>query len=177
VIRLLKRISGAARLDARTYEDVESDPTSTGQALLVIVLSSVAGGIGLMTVNPPGLRGLIVGTLVTLIGFTAWAFVTFYVGTRMFPEPQTQADPGQLLRAIGFATAPGLLRVFGVIPGLASIVFVVVSLWMLAAMIVAVRQALDYSTTARAVGVCVTGWVLSIVVALVIGLFFAPPVY
>lgn len=177
MIRLLQRISGAARLDARIYEDVEADPTATGQAVLVIALSSIAGGIGLITVNPPGLRGLIVGTLAALVGWTAWAIVTFYVGTRMFPEPQTQADPGQLLRAIGFATAPGLLRVFGAIPGLARVVFVVVSVWMLLAMVVAVRQALDYSTTARAIGVCVTGWVLSIVVALVIGLFFAPPVY
>jgi hypothetical protein len=176
-MRLVKRIWGAARLDAQTYEDVESDRTSTGQAVLVIVLSSVAGGIGPITGNPPGLQGLIIGTLAALVGWTAWAIVTYYVGTRMFPEPQTQADPGQLLRVIGFATSPGLLRVFGAIPGLARVVFVVASVWMLAAMVVAVRQALDYSTTARAVGVCVTGWVLSIVVALVIGLFFAPPVY
>jgi hypothetical protein len=148
-----------------------------GQALLVIVLSSIAGGVGLITVNPPGLLGLIIGTVAALLGWTAWAVVTYYIGTRIFPEPQTQADPGQLLRTIGFATSPGLLRVFGAIPGLARIVFVVVSVWMLVAMVVAVRQALDYSTTARAVGVCVTGWLLSIVVALVIGLFFAPPVY
>ena len=177
VIQLLRRISGAARLDAQTYEDVESDPSSLGQAILVIVLSSIAGGIGPITTNPPGLQGLITGTLAALVGWAAWAIVTYYVGTRILPEPQTQADPGQLLRTIGFATSPGLLRVFGAIPGLARVVFVVASLWMLAAMVVAVRQALDYSTTARAVGVCLAGWLLSVVVALVIGLFFAPPVY
>ena len=176
-MRFLKRILGAARLDARTYEDIEADRTSTGQAALVIVLSSVAGGIGPITVNPPGLQGLIVGTLAALVGWTAWAIVTYYVGTRIFPQSQTQADPGQLFRVIGFATSPGLLRVFGAIPGVARVVFVVASIWMLAAMVVAVRQALDYTTTARAIGVCVAGWVLSIVVALVIGLFFAPPVY
>jgi hypothetical protein len=175
--RFLKRILGAASLDTQTYEEVESDRTATGQAVLVIALSSIAGGVGPITVNPPGLQGLLIGTLAALVGWTAWAIVTYYVGTRIFPEPQTQADPGQLVRTIGFATAPGLLRLFGAIPGLAPVVFVVTSIWMLAAMVVAVRQALDYTTTVRAIGVCVAGWVLSIVVALVIGLFFAPPVY
>ena len=158
-------------------EEIESDPTSIGQAVLVILLSSLAAGVGLTPLNPPGVVGVVIGTVAALLGWSAWAVVTFYLGTRLFPEPQTRADPGQLLRTIGFSTSPGLLSVCGAIPGLAGPVFVLVSAWMLVAMVVAVRQALDYTSTARAVAVCATGWLLSLIVGMVIGFFFSPVVH
>jgi hypothetical protein len=67
------------------------------------------------------------------------------------------------LRTIGFSSAPGLIRVLGIIPILGGIVFFVASIWMLVAMVIAVRQALDYSGTLRAVGVCAIGWVIQVV--------------
>ena len=85
-------------------------------------------------------------------------------------------DPGELLRTIGFAAAPGLLLVLGVLPGLAVPIFVMASLWMLAAMIVAVRQALDYDTTIHAVAVCLFGWGLAVSLVVIAGSFLAAPV-
>ena len=41
-------------------------------------------------------------------------------------------------------------------------------------MVVAIRQALDYHSTFRAVGVCLVGWVLSTVIGVVLVLFVAP---
>ena len=92
------------------------------------------------------------------------------------PEPQTRVDVGELLRTIGFASTPGLLRVFGIIPGVAIPAFVISSVWMLFAMVIAVRQALDFRSTARAIGVCVLGWMLAIAMAVALGLFFGPTV-
>jgi hypothetical protein len=106
----------------------------------------------------------------------AWAMLTYLIGTRLLPEPQTRADVGELLRTIAFASAPGVLRVFGVIPILGLTFYALASIWMLLAMIVAVRQALDYTSTARAVGVCVIGWALSLAIAAVFGTIFAPTV-
>ena len=79
---------------------------------------------------------------------------------RLLPEPQTKADHGELLRTIGFSSSAGLIRVLGIIPWLTQIVFLVASIWMLVAMVIAVRQALDYESTWRAVGVCVIGWIV-----------------
>jgi hypothetical protein len=107
-------------------------------------------------------------TLVSLVGWAVWAFVTYFVGTRMLPGPRTQADVGQLLRTIGFSATPGLIRVLGIVPGLNWLVSFVASLWMLVAMVVAVRQALDYETTGRAVAVCAIGFVINIVVLVVL---------
>jgi hypothetical protein len=89
--------------------------------------------------------------------------LTYFIGTKLLPEPQTKADHGELLRTIGFSSSPGLIRVLGIIPVLQSIVFPVAAIWMLVAMVIAVRQALDYSSTLRAVGVCLIGWVIQIV--------------
>ena len=111
-----------------------------------------------------GLTGLVGGTVAALIGWYLWAFLTYFIGTRLLPEPQTRADYGQLLRTIGFSSAPGLIRVLGIIPGLGTIVFMVAGIWMLIAMVIAVRQALDYTNTWRAVGVCAIGWAVQAVI-------------
>jgi hypothetical protein len=154
----VERMVGAARFNTSAYEDVEADRGANGQALAVVLLSSVAAGIG----AGAGVRGLVVGTIASLVGWLVWAVLIYLIGARWLPEPGTQTDTGELIRTIGFATSPGLLRVLGIVPFLTSIVFTVTALWMLATMVVAARQALDYKSTLRAVGVCLLGWIVQL---------------
>jgi hypothetical protein len=160
----LERMVGAAKLDTRVYEEVEGDRTATPQALAVVVLASVAGGIGV----GEGLRGLIFGTVAGLVGWAIWAWLAYFIGTRWLPEPETRADIGELLRTIGFATSPSILRVLGVVPFLSAIVFSVAAIWTLVAVVIAVRQALDYRSTGRAIGVCLIGWLIQVVLFVII---------
>jgi hypothetical protein len=160
------RLVGAARLDPRIYEEVEADTGAIGQAVAVVLLATVAAGIGLAGFGALDVPALVVGGLAALAWWASWAVLTYLIGTHAFPEPQTRADAGELLRTIGFSAAPGMLWAAGALPGLTRPVFVLVSLWMLAAMVVAVRQALDYTSTTRAIAVCVTGWALSLVLAI-----------
>ena len=155
---LKDRMIRAARLDVDLYEEVEADQGALRQAMLVVVLSSVAAGIG--SFGQGGLGGVLIGTIAAIAGWYIWAYLTYFIGTRLLPEPQTKADHGELLRTIGFSSAPGLIRVLGIIPWLTEIVFYIASIWMLVAMVIAVRQALDYESTWRAVGVCVIGWIV-----------------
>lgn len=162
------RMVRAAKLDVHLYEEVEADKSALGQATGVVVLSSAASGVGLMGAG--GLEGIVVGTLGALVGWYIWAFLTYFIGTKLLPEPQTQANYGELLRTIGFASSPGLIRVLAIIPALAPFVFLIAGIWMLVAMVIAVRQALDYHSTLRAVGVCVIGWLVQ---AVIVGLVLA----
>jgi hypothetical protein len=162
------RIIRAAKLDVDLYEEVEADKGAMRQAMGVVVLSSIAAGIG--TIARGGLGGMLIGTIFALVGWYVWAYLTYFIGTKFLPEPQTKADHGELLRTIGFSSSPGLIRVLGIIPGLASVVFLAASIWMLVAMIIAVRQALDYKSTLRAVGVCIIGWIIQ---ALILMLLFS----
>ena len=152
------RIIRAAKLDASLYEEVEADKTALKQAMGIVVLSSIAAGIG--TITKGGLNGIIIGTILALIGWYIWAYITYFIGTKLLPEPQTKADHGELLRTIGFSSSPGLIRILCIIPGLFGIVSIIASIWMLIAMVIAVRQALDYESTFRAVGVCIIGWII-----------------
>ncbi len=164
------RIIRAAKLDVNVYEEVEADRGALGQAMGVVVLSSIAAGIG--SFERAGVGGIVTGTIAALFAWYVWAYITYFVGTRFLPEPQTQADHGELLRTIGFSSSPGLIRVLGIIPGLAVVVFFVASVWMLVAMVIAVRQALDYQSTLRAVGVCVIGWVVQLLILLLLFAIF-----
>jgi len=172
----LDRLTGAMCLNAGMFEEIEADSTATRQAMIVVVLSSVAAGIGTLSVGRFQIETLTLGTLAALIGWIAWASVTYLIGTHLLAEPQTRANLEELLRTTGFASAPGVLRVIGVVPGFGGSVYLATSIWMLAAMVVAVRQALDFTTTGRAVAVCAAGWVLSLILAVVVGVVFGPTV-
>lgn len=167
------RVLLAAKLNANLYEEVEADPTAMNQAMTVVVLSSVAAGIGSM--QQGGLSGIFLGAIMALLGWLVWSYLTYLIGTRLLPGPETQSSYGELLRTIGFSSAPGMIRILGIIPGLMTITFTVSGIWMLIAMVVAVRQALDYRSTWRAIGVCLIGWVIqSLFMIIVFSLFGAP---
>ncbi len=110
-----------------------------------------------------------------MIDTAAWALLILQIGSRLLPEPGTRVDVTELLRTIGFASAPGLLRVVGVLPALTIPVFAITSMWMLVAMVVAVRQALDFTSAARVLAVRVLGWLLAGFIVIAFGLWLTPP--
>jgi hypothetical protein len=172
----LQRVIGALALDVAIYEEVEGDRGATTQAFTVVLLSSLAAGIGARGFADNTASNIAITSIISLLAWAAWALVTFEIGGRLMPESQTRVDVGELLRTIGFASTPGMLRALGVLPRATMPVFIITSIWMLLAMIVAVRQALDYRSTARAVAVCVLGWVLALALAVGLGLVFGSSV-
>src|SRR5215471_8213385 len=166
------RLMGASVLDVTTYEEVEADRGATAQAFIVVLASSLAGGVGAIGFVRPGAAltgGVFFWAAVSLIAWAAWALLVFEIGGRLLPEPETRVDVGELLRTIGFSSAPGILRIIGIVPVLALPVFALATVWMLVAMIVAVRQALDYRSTARAIGVCTLGLAFALIIAFAFG--------
>ena len=162
----IDRMIRAAKLDANLYEEVEADESAMGQAMGVVILSSLAAGIGNYFVT--GFSGLIWATISALVGWFAWAYLVYFIGVKFLPEPQTSSNPGELLRTVGFSSSPGIIRVLGVIPFLNWVLNFVASIWMLVAMVIAVRQALDYKGTGRAILVCVIGWIVYMVVVMLL---------
>ena len=154
---MVDRMVGASRLDIHIFEEVEADTAATKQALSVVLLVALATGIASM--GTIGVPGLLVGVVVSVAGWAIWAWIVYFIGTKIIPEHETHADWGQLARSLGFAQSPGVLRVFGVVPGVGGIIFLVVSVWMLVSMVIAVRQALDYTSTLRAIGVVLIGFI------------------
>jgi hypothetical protein len=154
---LTSRILGSARLDPQSYEEVESDHYANIQAVGVVLFSSLAAAIG------TGIRdvGSTLGVLVVaLASWIIWVLLTVFIGTRLLPSRETRADFGQVLRTTGFSASPGILRVFGLVPVVGWYIFAAATLWMLLTFVVAVRQALDYSSTGRALVVCLLGWII-----------------
>jgi hypothetical protein len=164
--KFIDRVIRAAKLDVSLYEEVEADKESFGQAMAVVAISALAAGIG--NIGRAGFSGILISIVAALLGWYIWAYITYFIGTKLLPEPQTKADHGELLRTIGFSASPGFIRILGIIPILSGIVFIAASVWMLVAMVIAVRQALDYKSTWRAVGVCLIGWVFQIVILMVL---------
>jgi hypothetical protein len=168
------RLMGAAALDGDAYEGIEADPRVTAQAAVTVLLASLAAGVGSLGWRSGEGGTFVMVSVVAMLTWVAWAMLTFQIGARMLPEPQTEVTLGQMLRTIGFAAAPGLLQVFAVFPRMTALVFTATTIWMFAAMVVGVRHALDYRSTTRALTVCAAAAGLAAAMAVVFGLLFGP---
>jgi len=162
---LTQRIFRAMKLEPGLYEEVEADTGALNQAIIVVVLSSLAAGLGSAT---QGIGILLGGTIVALLSWLIWAYLIYLIGTKLLPEPQTESNPKELLRVLGFASAPGLIRILGIFHSLRMIIFAIAAIWSIMAMIIAVRQALDYTSTARAVGVCVIAFFIQLLISAIL---------
>ncbi len=163
---MIRRMIGAAKLDTAIYEEVEADTSATRPALTVVALVALATGIG--TFGSGGLVGLVVGIAAGMGLWALWAWITYFVGTTLLKTAETNANWGQLARTLGFAQSPGVIKVLGFIPVLGPLVFAIASIWQLVAMVIAIRQALDYTSTWRAVGVAVVGFIPYAVVSSIV---------
>jgi hypothetical protein len=176
MVRFTRRFMGALVLDPVTFEDVEADHHAGGQAAGVVLLASIAGGFAAVGSSSMSATAFAAGVALTLGAWAVWAMLIATIGTQMFAEPQTNSRPAELLRTMGFATAPAVFLAFGAIPSAAPFAIAVVSIWMMCATVLAVRQALDYRSLGRAILVCVTAWVLTFGITAVAGLLLARPV-
>lgn len=170
----IDRMIGASRLDVHIFEEVEEDKSAISQALSVVILSSLASAIA--SIGTYGLSGLLGVFGVSILGWALWAWIMYFIGTKILPTNETHADWGQLARTLGFAQSPGILSILGILPLIGWAVSLVVLVWTLMAMVIAVRQALDYNSTGRAIGVVLLGFIpYAISMVTIISLLFPAP--
>lgn len=168
--RFLYRLLGAALLDRSVYEGIEADRSALPQALATVLLASACAGIGATGWHGPSLATTVWVAGLALVTWMAWAALMFQIGGRLMPAHDTETSFGELLRTTGFAAAPGLLQVFAALPRVTVVVFVITWVWTFVATVVAIRQALDYRSTARTLAVCGIAAALSGTMAVIIGL-------
>ena len=165
----LDRVIGVLRLNVDTYEEIEADETATSQAAIVVAIVAIIGGLlgGATTIF---VGGSFIGTflqqlLTAFIGWFIWAYVTYFVGTNLF---KGTADVGELLRTLGYASSPRVLGILGFIPCVGWLIALASGIWALVAAIVAVRQALDFDDTVKAIITVVIGWVIILIIQFVL---------
>lgn len=159
------RMKGAALLDIPTYEEVEADETATGQAATVVAIVAVCSALGGWN---QGMGGILGGLIGALVGWGLWAGITYIIGDKLFGGTATW---GELLRTLGFAQSPGVLYILAFIPLLGWLVRLAVGIWILITGIIAIRQALDFST-GKAVLTALLGWLaMAILTWMLMGMF------
>ena len=149
---MIGRMIGAAKLNVDTYEEVEADKSATGQALFVVLLVTVASVVGTLLLGDDVdvVRALVVGIIRGVVSWALWALVTMLIGTTILKTEKTEADWGELARTTGFAQTPGILNVLVFVPAVGGLIVLAAFVWSIVAMLIGVRQALDYTSTWRA---------------------------
>jgi hypothetical protein len=174
-IPYLWRLAGAVVLDGGAYEEIEADRSATPHALGTVMIAGLAAGVGLGG-RTGSLASVALIAILVLLSWGLWAVLMFQIGARVMHKPETHTDAGELIRTLGFATAPGWFLALAVAPEFTAPVIIGVVVWLLGAMTVAVRQALDFDSTLRAALVCAMGWGLVLAIALVLGIVFGQSV-
>jgi|TARA_B110000046_G_C12876609_1_gene348363 hypothetical protein len=151
----LNRVFRSIKIDPDVYDEVQKDKTATLSAAIVVVTSSLAAGIAAKQL---GASSFIFAPILSLVSWFVWAYIVYFVGVKLFPDAKTKTTHAALLRAIGFSSAPGIIRVFGFTPELMTVTFIGSALWMLACMVVAVRQTLNFKSLWKALGVVIMSW-------------------
>ena len=157
-----ERVTGVLALRPSVFEDIEADHHANAQAFAVVVLASMAAGLGGGLSN--GAIGMVRETIGAVVGWVMWAGVTYVLGARLLPERDTRTDMGELLRVMGYSSAPTFFTILAPVPFLGRAVPSIVSFWLLATTVLAVRQALDYRSTLRAFAVVIIGWLLFVAI-------------
>jgi len=161
----LNRIFRSVKIDPEVFNEVQKDKNATSSAAIVVILSSTAAGIGAVSL---GVGNFIVAPIFSLISWFVWAYIVYFVGVKLFPDPKTKTTQFALLRAIGFSSAPGIIRIFGFNEDLMTVTFIGSAFWMLACMIVAVRETLNYKSLWKALGVVIISWFMQAFILLAI---------
>ena len=152
----LNRIYRSIKIDPDLYDEVQKDKKATLSAAIVVVISSLAAGVGAKQLGMGG--SFILAPILSLLSWFIWAYIIYFVGVKCFPDPKTKTTHAALLRAIGFSSAPGIIRCLGLSPDLMIVTFVGSALWMLACMVVAIKQTLNFKSLWKALGVVVMSW-------------------
>ena len=167
---MLDRLMRAASLDSHLYEEVESDTTALLPAMLIVVVVAISKGIATLASSGDFLV-LVIGIVFAILSWAVWAFITYFVGTKILPSEFTHSSWGELARVTGFAQTPGLLFFLVLVPVVGIYLGLAIAIWQLVAMVIGIRQALDYTSTLRAIGVVLIGFIPVMVLnALLIGL-------
>jgi hypothetical protein len=151
----LNRILRSVKIDPEVFNEVQKDKNATIQAAIVVILSSSAAGIGASSL---GAGNFILAPIFSLISWFVWAYIVYFVGVKLFPEAKTKTTQFALLRAIGFSSAPGIIRIFGFNEDLMTVTFIGSAFWMLVCMVVAVKETLNYKSLWKALGVVIISW-------------------
>ena len=161
----LNRILRSVKIDPEVFNEVQKDRNATLSAAIVVLLSSSAAGIGAASM---GIGNFIIAPIFSLLSWFVWAYIVYFVGVKLFPDSKTKTSQFALLRAIGFSSAPGIIRVFSFNESLMTVLFIGSAFWMLACMIVAVRETLNYKSLWKALGVVIISWFVQAFVLIVI---------
>jgi hypothetical protein len=172
---MVDRIVRAIRLDWTVFREIAEDENAMSQAALIVAvvtfISSIGTAIGVL------IGGRAFGTAVLsffgdwiisgiLIGWIGWAIITYFVGTAMF---QGKTDIPEMMRVLGYASAPKLLGLLGFIPCIGWIFPLAGWLLSLIAGVIAVREAMDFETS-QAIITVVIGVIVAVVLTIILGL-------
>ena len=161
---MLNRIYRAFMIDKTLFRNLADDPSYTGEAIAIAVLSALIGAFSALWRSPNPAQGMLVSfTVNVLLSWVLVAVIVYLVGTYVF---KGRSGIVEMLRVLAYA---GVWRFAAIIPCMGWLIALIGGM---IATVVAVRELMEFDTT-KAVITSVLGWVVYLVVqAILAGTLF-----
>ena len=174
---IFKRMQRAIMLDQTLFDEIVADPSIQGQSVWVVAIFAMTTAFG--TFSMISGTAVNIGLITTIITWYIWAFSVFYVGTRILGPMSEGSDRKTIMRVVAFASAPGVIRLLGVIPKITMIILAISSIWILIAAVMGLKKVFVQATTAKITMVCVGSWFAAslfqaIILVVLLAVFGAP---
>jgi hypothetical protein len=165
---MIERIVRLIRLDWSVFGELESDPNATTEAAIIVAVSTLLSAFGTALGSESSAYGFVAGLINGVVGWVVWAAVTYLVGRALFRGGGTFE---QMLRLLGYASAPNVLGVFAFIPCLGWLAAFAGWLISLVAGVMAIREGLDVELGV-AVAVVIVGAIAMGMLYVIVGMIF-----
>ena len=165
---MLDRIIRIIKLDFPVFKDIESDPKATTEAAIIVAATSVLSAIGSAVGSHRPVMAFVGGVISGLVGWIVWSYLSHFVGSVLYKSRGTFDN---MLRVIGYASAPQLLGILNIIPCVGWIGGLAGAILSLIASIMAIREGLDLDT-GQAIIVALVGFVALVLVNIIVGTIF-----
>ncbi|MBN1659367.1 MAG: YIP1 family protein [Anaerolineae bacterium] len=164
---MIDRILRAIRLDPNVYREIAEDENAMGEAAIIVIVVTLLSALGSAFAAESFFVSLIVSWLMSVIvGWIGWAVLTYFIGAKLFGG---RSSIPEMMRVLGYASAPQLLGVLGFIPCLGWLASLIGAILALIAGIIAVRESMEFDT-GKAVLTVLIAWVIAFAITFGVGL-------
>jgi hypothetical protein len=164
---VVDRIVRAIRLDWTVFREIAEDKSAIKEAAIIVLVVSLLSAIGGGIASGNFILSFLVNWIVAiLVGWIGWAILTYFVGSLLF---KGKSDIVEMMRVLGYASAPKLLGLFGFIPCVGWLIALAGWVLSLIAGFIAVREAMEFDTVDAIVTILIS-WVVALAISVIISL-------
>ena len=158
---LINIIFRSLRLDKSLYRDARNF-SEISIYFALIIMEGISGAIATSSLIK---TNILLSGITAIFSWFIWSLLIFVIGVKVFPEKETKVNFKKILIGVGYAHAPGILRILGFIPEMVIPIVLITQFWIFASLIIATKEMLNFKSNIKSLGVVLIAFLIIAIVS------------